>query len=154
MTATSGVAASRHPHRAVKRVALSAASALVAVNIFTGCPLLALWVGSISVGGQILSMTSVGVVVVVFAILVYGMAALLVRLSSTYDDLVGRPQTEQRATWLESMRAEGERDQRERVGMTAVERVVVTSVYAAAIGLTIWFVFYSGIPLMNPSAAS
>ena len=143
-----------HPHRlGLKRVALSCATALVAVNIWTGCPLVALWVGSKVVGGQILSMGAVGVVIVVLAVLMYAMAALLVRLNNAYDELTGRVHTEERAAWLRSMRGEDKRDTRGRVGITAPERIVITTVYLAAIALTIWFLFYSGIPLMNPSNA-
>jgi hypothetical protein len=143
-----------HPRRlALKRVTLSCATALIAVNIWTGCPLVALWVGSKAVGGQILSMGAVGVVIVVLAVLMYAMAALLVRLNNAYDDLTGRGHTEERAAWLKSMRGEDKRDTRGRSGITALERIVISTVYLAAIALTIWFLFYSGIPLMNPSNA-
>ena len=40
----------------LKRVAMAAATALVAINIWTGAPLLALWVGSRVVGKTVLSM--------------------------------------------------------------------------------------------------
>ena len=42
-------------HAAAKRIALGIATALVSVNIWTGSPLLALWVGSKAVGSSGLS---------------------------------------------------------------------------------------------------
>ena len=41
---------------ALKRAGMAAATAFVAANIWTGCPLLALWVGAQAVGRQTLSM--------------------------------------------------------------------------------------------------
>ncbi|HME90478.1 MAG TPA: hypothetical protein VKE49_03590, partial [Myxococcaceae bacterium] len=59
-----------HPRfMTLKRVALAAATALVTINIWTGAPLLALWVGSRVVGKTVLSMRAVLVVVVVLALL-------------------------------------------------------------------------------------
>ncbi len=57
----------RPPYARVKRVALASATILVGVNLWTGCPLLALWVGSKTVGGSGLSMGAVFVVVTVVA---------------------------------------------------------------------------------------
>jgi hypothetical protein len=55
----------------LKRAAMAGVTAFIAVNIWTGAPLLALWVGSQVVGQRALSMAAVGVVVVVLAVLVF-----------------------------------------------------------------------------------
>ena len=132
----------------LRRVVLTAASSLVAVNIWTGCPLLALWIGSISTGQRYLSMTAMFIVVIVLAAEVFAMAAALTWLSTSYDELIGRPPPERRATWLRSMRAEEERHIKARRGITDVERVVMVSVYASAVSLTVWFLFFAGVPLL------
>jgi len=47
------------------------------------------------------------------------------------------------------MRAEEERPVVQRVGITALERVVMLNVYVAVIALAIWFVFYAGPPFLH-----
>jgi hypothetical protein len=129
-----------------KRTAIAGATAFVTVNIWTGCPLLALWVGSEAVGQGTLSMGAVGLVVVVLAVLVFVFAMALTWLNSIYDELVGRPRTERRATWLRSMRAEDEGHISQRVGITLLERIVIANVYFAVIALAVWYVFFAGPP--------
>jgi hypothetical protein len=133
----------------LKRLALAGATAFVTANIWTGCPLLALWVGSQVVGQRSLSMAAVGVVVVVLAVLVFVMAVALTWLNNIYDELIGRPRAERRATWLRSMRAEAEGHVSQRVGITALERIVIVNVYIAVTTLVIWYVFFAPPPLLH-----
>lgn len=125
---------------------MAAATAFVTVNIWTGCPLLALWIGSQVVGQRSLSMGAVGLVVVVLAVLVFALAVALTWLNNVYDELIGRPRTERRATWLRSMRAEDEGHVSQRVGITLLERIVIFNVYGAVTALAIWYVFFAGAP--------
>jgi hypothetical protein len=131
----------------LERVALAGATAFITVNFWTGCPLLALWVGSRAVGQQTLSMSAVGVVIVVLAALVFALAIALTWLNSVYDELIGRPRTERRAPWLRSMRGETEGHVSQRVGTTALELIVMINVYIAVIALAVWYVFFAGSPL-------
>jgi hypothetical protein len=133
----------------LKRVAMAAATAVVAINIWTGAPLLALWVGSRVVGKTVLSMRAVLVVVVVLAVLVFGLTAVLIWLNNTYDELIGRPRVERRSPWLRSMRAEAEQNVSARVGVTALERIVTMIVYVAIIALLLWFIFFAGPPFLH-----
>jgi hypothetical protein len=132
----------------LKRVAMVAAVAFLSINIWTGAPLLALWVGSQVVGQTVLSMKAVFVVVIVLAVTVFAMALALTWLNNTYDGLVGRERVEQRSPWLRSMRAEAESHVSARVGITVLERIVVMSVYLAVITLLVWLAFFSGPPLL------
>jgi hypothetical protein len=135
---------------ALKRLTMAGVTAFIAINLWTGAPLLAVWVGS-QVGDQsTLTMKAVFVVMLVLAVLVTAMTVALTWLSNTYDELIGRPRTERRAPWLRSMRAEAEGDISSRVGITALERVVIISVYVAVITLLVWLVFFAGS--MVPSA--
>jgi hypothetical protein len=130
----------------LKRLAMAAATAFVTANIWTGAPLLALWVGSQFVGHRALSMGAVGIVVVVLAVLEFALTLLLTWLNNTYDDISGRPRVERRARWLRSMRAEDEGHVSQRVGITMLERIVMVNVYVAVLTLVVWYVFFAGAP--------
>jgi hypothetical protein len=133
----------------LKRVAMAAATALVAINIWTSAPLLALWVGSRVVGKTGLSMWAVLVVVVVLAVLVFGLTAVLIWLNNTYDELVGRSRVERHSPWLRSMRAEAEPNIDAHVGVTALERIVTMVVYVAIIAMLLWYIFFAGPPFLH-----
>lgn len=128
-------------------MALAAAAAFVTVNIWTGAPLLALWVGSQTAGPTGLSMTAVVVVVVVLLALVLALTALLSAINARYDRLVGREAHRRVSPWMRSMRSERESYLKERQGTTAVERVVVLSVSVAVLVFNVWFFFLAGSPL-------
>jgi len=130
-----------------KRIALAAAAAFVTVNIWTGAPLIALWVGSQTAGPSGLSMTAVGVVVVVLLALVLALTALLTRINQRYDVLTGRAADRRVSPWMRSMRGEREDYVRARQGASAIERVVVIVVAAAVLVLNVWFFFFAGSPI-------
>ena len=131
-----------------RRLALSAATAFLAVNIWTGAPLFALWVGSEVVGEKQLTFGAVFIVVLVLGILVLLMALALAKLNATYDRLIGRPSRERRLTWLRSMRDEDWRvELHRRVGTTALEWIVMASVCIAVITFIVWFFVFAGSPL-------
>jgi len=140
-----GAGLGRRP-RTASRLLFAAATAFVTVNIWTGCPLLALWVGSQVVGERRLSMGAVMLTVTVLAVLVFVFALALTWLNNVYDELIGRPRAERRATWLRSMRAEDEGHVSQRVGITLLERIVMVNVYVAMIALAVWHVFFAGPP--------
>jgi len=127
-----------------KRIALAAAAAFVTVNIWTGAPLVALWVGSQTAGPSGLSMTAVGVVVVVLLALVLALVWLLGRINERYDRLTGRTADRRVSPWMRSMRSEREDYVRARHGTSAIERVVVGVVTAAVIVFNVWFFFFAG----------
>src|SRR5207244_10312550 len=131
----------------LKRALLSAATAFVAIMLWTGAPLFSLWVGSRVVAGKQLTIQAVFTVMLVLSVLVAALTVALIKLNATYDRLVGRPAREQRSTWLRSMRAEG-RDETDRaVGTTILEGIVMASVWLAVIALLLWFFLVAGSPL-------
>jgi hypothetical protein len=136
-------------HAMLKRVGLAAATAFVTVNIWTGCPLIALWVGAQTVQERRITMTSLFVIVAVLAVLVFASAFVIAWLNAIYDELIGRPRIERRPAWMRSMRAETEGPVIQRVGITALERVVMLNVYVAVILLAVWFVFFAGPPFLH-----
>jgi hypothetical protein len=138
------------PHVSViKRVAMVAATAFLSINLWTGAPLLALWVGSRLVGRTTLSMQAVFVVVIVLAVLVFTMAMALAWLSSAYDELTGRSKGEGRLPWMRGMSTEGIEEPGYGAGITPLERIVMASVYLAVICFLVWFFLFAGSPLGN-----
>lgn len=133
----------------LKRVGLAAATAFVTANIWTGCPLVALWVGAQTVQERRITMTSVFVIVAVLTVLVFASVYAISWLNATYDELIGRPHIERRPAWMRSMRAEAEGRAVQRVGITALERVVMLNVYVAVILLAVWLVFFAGPPFLH-----
>ena len=135
----------------LKRVGLMSASALAAINIWTGAPLLAVWVGSQAAGSSGLSMTAVFIVVVVLAACCIALAAALTWLSARYDELTGRPPAARRTSpWLRSMRGEREELARKRHGISAIERVVVVAVVLCVLAFEVWFFFFAASSLPSP----
>jgi len=140
----------RPRHLVAKRVALAIASALAAVNIWTGGPLLALWVGSRAVGDSGLSMGAVFVVVIVLAAAVLLLAAALTWLSARYDELTGRPPAARRTSpRLRSMRGEREEFARRKQHISLIERLAVLTVVACVLSFEVWFFFFAGSSLPN-----
>lgn len=136
-------------HLNAKRLLIAAGTAFLAINIWTGAPLFALWVGSQAVGQERLSMTAVFVVVIVLAVLVFAMAVGLVWLDARYKQMTGHPLRENRSTWLRGMNTQGESVSLG-VPMSVVERIVMVSVYLAVIALIVFFLlFASASPLPN-----
>src|ERR687895_536100 len=141
----------------LKRLGLAVATAVVSVNIWTGAPLFALWVGSRFEGwvggsgtGGGTSMRAVFVLMGVLAVLELALTFVLAKLSAAYDELTGPPPPARRTSpWLRSMRGEREDFEREKHGVSGVERVVVISVVAAMLAFEIWFFFFAGSSLPN-----
>jgi hypothetical protein len=135
----------------LKKIGLVAASAICSINMWTGAPLLAVWVGS-KVQGNLnnLSMTAVFSVIVVLGAVVFLLAWALTWLNVKYDEISGRPAAARHTSpWLRSMRDEREQDTRSKFGISPVERVVVASVVAAVLAFEVWFFFFAGSSLPN-----
>ncbi|HEY1833019.1 MAG TPA: hypothetical protein VGG08_01175 [Solirubrobacteraceae bacterium] len=135
---------------AVKRVLVVAASAFVAVNIWTGAPLLALWMGSRIVGRMELSMGAVGIVVAVLAGTVFLMTILLTRLNDLYRRMADMGEDYRQPPWLSPLASERSSafdDQSTRPRLTPVELAIVISVQLAALAFLAWFLFLAGSPL-------
>ena len=129
----------------MQRAFLLAAMAVVAVNIWTGSPLLALWVGSRLQGTSGLSMGAVFAVVAVMGVTSFGLIKLLGALGARHDRLVGIPPAPRRQQpWLRSLSGERVRDQRKRQRVSALDVVLVGTVLVAVIAFEIWFFFFSG----------
>ncbi|HTA35102.1 MAG TPA: hypothetical protein VK761_00195 [Solirubrobacteraceae bacterium] len=131
---------------ALKRAAMAGVTALVTVNIWTGCPLLALWVGSRAVGTNDLSMAAVLVVLVVLGALEFATTLVLAWLTNTYDEMIGLPRMEPRATWTRRLCAPESAGLNRRLGISSLEGIVVINVYVAVVTLIVWYLFFAPHP--------
>jgi hypothetical protein len=127
-----------------KRLALLALMALAAVNLFTGAPLLAVWVGSrlqaSSSGG--LSMLALLAVVVVMAVVSCALIWALNRLGAAHDELIGRPARRRQTTWMKPFNSGSAHP---RAGsLRALDKVLVGTVVLAGLAFEAWFFFFAG----------
>jgi DNA primase-like protein len=135
-------------HLNLKRLGLVIATALVTINVLTGAPLLAVWVGSQAQSGRLLSMRGVVTVVAVLAALAFLLGWALTWLNAKYDQLAGRPATaSQTSPWHRAKRGDRVQDIRSRFGISAPERMVAACVIASALAFEIWFFFFAGSPI-------
>jgi hypothetical protein len=128
----------------LKRATLAGATAFATINIWTGCPLFALWVAAQTTGEHRITMPSLGVFVLVAAALEGVTLISLAWLNNVYDELTGRQRVERRSPWLRAMSDEAEQHISQRVGVTVLERIVVLNVYIAVITLVVWYAFFAG----------
>src|SRR5256885_16092314 len=98
----------------VLRVILAALTAILAVNLYTGAPLLAIWVGSRVQQGTQLTMGTVAVVIVTLVITVAILVFLLTRIEAAYKHVTGQQTKRRVSPWLRSMRGEREEAQQRR----------------------------------------
>lgn len=136
--------ASPPKRRAPTRIVLAVLSSVVAVNLWTGGPLLALWVGSRvqEAQGQ-LTMGAVGATIGVLVVVTFLLYKLLAFLHARYSVAVGLQDGPRRqAAWLKPMSGE-RRAIAVRRPLTAVERITVVSVVVAVLAFEIWFFFFA-----------
>jgi predicted secreted protein len=129
-----------------KRFGLAALMAFLTLNIWTGSPLLALWIGSRIQGEE--SQPSMGAFAAVlgcliaFSVLLY---QALKRVSHVYQATTGAlPTVRTHAPWLRSMRGERPDYPGAAASIGTAERIVVGTVIVAAVAFDVWFFFFSG----------
>jgi hypothetical protein len=132
----------------LERIGLQTAMVLAAINIWTGAPLLAVWVGSRTVTTSRPTMGAVFLIVVVLAVACVALIWALNAASAAYDDITGRKQAVRRhVPWLRSMRAERVNYEREKEVVTPLERGLVMMVALVVVLFEIWFFFFSPSPI-------
>jgi hypothetical protein len=136
-------------HR-LQRVALAAAITLAALNVWTGGPLAALWIGSRVQGEGPPSMSAIFTAALSLAVISAFLMRILSTLGDAYDRLTGTKSTvRQHVPWLRSMRGEREEGYEgdRRPQLTMLERILVVMVALAVLAFEIWFFFYSSSPI-------
>jgi hypothetical protein len=128
---------------AFERIALGALTTLISVNLWTGGPVFALWVGSrVQAAVGTLSMAAVGATVGVLMVVTFLLYRALALMNARYNTVTGRVMRRQQAVWLKPM--SGERRSLEvKRPLSAVERIVVASVVVAVLTFEVWFFFFA-----------
>jgi hypothetical protein len=134
----------------LKRIMLAVAGALLSINIWTGGPVFALWIGSQFQGwiesraaGTGVSVEGVLAVVVVLAAVETALVRLVTKVGDAYDKLIGRPHKGRRRTtpWLRSLGGEDQKSEQDKHGVSAVERIAIISVVACVLAFEAWLFF-------------
>ena len=140
------------PHPGVlfrlKRVALTCAMVVLTLNVWTGGPLLALWIGSQAQGDGPPTMSAVAVAAISLGVISYVLVRLLAHVDAAHSRLTGRPSTVQRhVPWLRSMRGERPHYDRQHANeLSSLEIILIVSVVLVVVLFEVWFFFYSGSP--------
>jgi hypothetical protein len=135
------------PVRLILRIGLAALTAVLAVNLYTGAPLFAVWVGSKLQGGSQLRMGTVGVVILVLLASVAVLVFLLTRVEAAYKVVTGQKTERRTPPWLKSMRGERDEHERSKRELTGFERMLAVCVVTGVIAFEVWFFFFSGSPI-------
>jgi len=132
-----------------KRFGLAALMAFLALNIWTGSPLLALWIGSRVQGEESqASMAAFAAVIGSLAVFSIGLYQALKYVMHAYQETTGTlPTVRSHAPWLRSMRGERPDYGGTRPVISGAERIVVVTVLIAAVAFEVWFFFFSGSPI-------
>lgn len=131
----------------MRRILLGILTTLVSVNLWTGGPLLSLWVGSRVQGavGQP-TMTAVLVTLAVLVVVTYLLYRALAYLTAGYNDAIGRVMRRRQQAWLKPI--SGERRSLEvRHPLNGAERIVITTVVVAVLLFEVWFFFFAHLAL-------
>jgi hypothetical protein len=125
------------------RIALAGLTAVLAINLWTGAPLFAIWVGSRVQKGTGLTMSTVIVVMAVLAACVTLLVLALSRVEAAYKTVTGQETHRRTAPWLRSMR--GERPElAEQQGLTGFEKGLAAAVVLGVVAFEGWFFFFAG----------
>jgi hypothetical protein len=142
-------------HLRLKRVGLVCLMVLVTLNIWTGGPLLALWIGSRVQGPGAPSMLAVAVAAVSLGVLSYVLVKFLAWLDAVYARASGRPtRVSRHVPWLRSMRGERPHQQTRARELSPLEVILVVSVVLVVALFEVWFFFYSPSPIDQRSGRS
>jgi hypothetical protein len=131
----------------LSRAGLVALIAICAMNIWTGGPMLALWVGSRVQGGGPPTMGAIALVAVLLAAICFVLVRILAMLQDKYNQVTGQKPTRTHSPWLRSMRAERREYPGEHATLTAPERVLVIVAILGVATFEVWFFFFSGSPI-------
>jgi hypothetical protein len=138
------------PAHRTKRLMLAAAIAIVSLNIWTGAPLLALWVGSRLQSSTQPSMMSVFAVALLLAVFCGAAVWMLGWLNAAYDQARGaKPQRRQQLPWMRSSRGERSSDLKRERPASAPEKIMILVVVLAVLAFEAWFFFVASSPLPN-----
>src|SRR3954447_8794779 len=135
-----------------KRIALAVAMAFLAMNVWIGGPLLALWIGArlqSASGGSLTIRPSTALAIFgSLAVITFAPTRLPKGVAVAYDRATGvGPSKRRHDRWIQS-------DDVEHKTLTTLERILVVVVACAALAFEIWFFFFSTSPIDGRSGRS
>ena len=138
------------------RIGLVVGMTLATVNIWTGAPLLALWVGSRVQGGA--GTTKMSTIFAIAAVL-FAVCLVLIRVLAALDAVYGRvsgrtARVQRHVPWLRSMRGERPHEYSTDKHLSPLEILLVVSVVVVVLAFEIWFFFFSTSPIDGRSGRS
>src|SRR5438128_12625332 len=132
----------------IKRGALVCLMSITTINVWTGSPLLALWVGPRVQGSGSPSMGAFAVVGLTLGAVSLALVRVLARLETVYDRITGRERTVRRhVPWLRSMRGERPHEDAQARQLSPLDVILIVTVVVAVVTFEIWFFFFSGSPI-------
>ena len=149
LDATSSTAVPRVGWRVrLKRVGLIALMSALALNLVTGSPLVALWVGSQVQGHGPPTMGAFLTFVVVIAINSFVLVKVISAVGRAHDNLIARrPTVRAHLPWLRSLRGERPAEMGAKSGLSALDVILVIVVLLAILAFEVWFFLYAGSPI-------
>jgi len=127
---------------------LLALMSVLALNVFTGSPLLAAWIGSRVQGTGPPSMAAFFVFLGSMLAFSFALTVALAAVGRSHDHFMGRrPTVRAHLPWLRSLRGERPQEMGTKVGLSALDVILVVTVVLAVVAFEVWFFFYSGSPI-------
>jgi len=137
-----------HVGKALKRALLLALMSVLALNVFTGSPLMAAWIGSRVQGSGPPSMAAFFSFLLSVLAMSFALTVALGAAGRAHDSLTGRrPTIRAHLPWLRSLRGERPQEMGAKAGLSALDVVLVVAVVIAVVAFEVWFFFYSGSPI-------
>ena len=134
-------------HR-LRAAALLSAMSVLLLNLVTGSPLMAVWLGSRVQGGGPPTMAAFFTFLGSFLLFSYVLVWLFAAVSRAYNEVIGRrPTVREHLPWLRSLRGERPAEVGAKAGVSPLDVILVLIVLAAILAFEIWFFFYSGSPI-------
>jgi hypothetical protein len=132
----------------VRRIGWISVMILLTVNIWTGGPLLALWIGSRVQGSGQPTMGPIVVTAISLGAISFGLVRLLAIVDARYGQAMGRTTSvRQHVPWLRSMRGERPHEQRRFGDLSPLEIILVVAVVIVIALFEVWFFFFSSSPI-------
>ena len=132
----------------VKRAWLLAAMTVLGINLLTGSPLMAIWLGSRAQGTGPPSMAGFLTFLGSLGVMSFFLVRMIAVTGRAHDELTGRrPTVRAHVPWLRSLRGERPAEVGSKAGLSVLDVVLVLAVLAAVAAFEIWFFFYSGSPI-------
>jgi hypothetical protein len=132
----------------IRRVGWVVLMAVLTANIWTGGPLLALWIGSRAQGSGSPTMGPIVLTAISLGVISFVLIRLLAIVDERYGQASGRTTSVRRhVPWLRSMRGERPHDQARFGDLSPLEILLVAMVVLVIALFEVWFFFYSGSPI-------